>query len=121
MYNCPLLPSLPQSLTLCHSIHQIHFQLLLLVSSYIKLLNLLSTGIINMSVINISQQMTDIKSQIQTALQQDIGSGGLTAVIDRETELSIHNMKPEQAMRYLQDSVVKHHSYWSIQLLHVTR
>ena len=51
---------------LCHSLHQIHFQLLLLVSSYIKLLNLLENSIKTIPVTIISTELTGIKQQVES-------------------------------------------------------
>ena len=60
-----LFPSLSLSLShthavLCHSLHQIHFQFLLLVSSYIKLLNLLENNINTVPVTIINTELTEV-------------------------------------------------------------
>jgi hypothetical protein len=111
-----------KSLTLCHSIHQIHFQLLLLVSSYIKLLNLLTNAISNsQDLMDISQQLNTIHHHILSTLDSNQSTGLMSAGVDRDTEVLIQEMKSEQAMRYLQDTVAKQQSQLAVQILHYMR
>ena len=56
---------------LCHSLHPIHFQLLLLVSSYIKLLNLLENNIKTVLVTIINIELTEVKQQVEYCILVD--------------------------------------------------
>ena len=114
-----LFPPLSQCLTLCHSVHQIHFQLLLLVSSYIKLLNLLENSIKTIPVTIISTELTGIKQQVESVILSH--SRGLMNVLDQEAETHVRGMKPGQAMRYLQDIVATGQPQLALQLLHCMR
>ena len=99
--------------------HQIHFQLLLLVSSYIKLLNLLENSIKTVPVIIISTELTGVKQQVDSAILSH--SRGLMNVLDQEAETHVRSMKPGQAMRYLQDIVTTGQPQLALQLLHCMR
>ena len=110
---------LTQSLKLCHSVHQLHFHLLLLISSYIKILTLLNDALTQSEVTDISKQLTETKDQVQKAIIQY--SRGPHEMLDHDTELLVKSMNGDEAIRYLLECITDQQPTRALLVLHCMR
>ena len=109
-----------QCLSLCHSIQQLHFYLLIFVNTYTKLLSLMNDFIASSAVhVCISPQLTEIKNLLDKAIAHR--TRGVYDVSDSETNKLLRSMTEVQGLRYLQELIANHQVQKALSLLHAMR
>lgn len=97
---------------LCRCLYKLHFQLLLLLESYVKLLSLLSAGVQQVHIVDLSQDITSVKNEVLRAVEDTESDRlspseqpDLTSLSQAEAETILHELvhsrKWGKAIRHL--------------------
>lgn len=97
---------------LCRCLYKLHFQLLLLLESYVKLLSMLSGGVQQMNIVDMSQDITSVKNEVLRAVEDTESDRlspseqpDLSSLSQQEAETILHELvhsrKWGKAIRHL--------------------